>query len=272
MTEPPIRASVAGAGPDAPYVPTAFVVVEEMLALAGLEDGDSLIDLGSGDGRIPVAAARAFDVRALGLELAPQLVARARASADEAGVASQVEFREQDIFTADYSGATLVTMYLFPDTNLRLRPMLLAQLAPGSRIVSHDFDMGDWDPDRTVLAAKPLYLWVVPARVEGSWRVDADGRSFDLELFQRFQNVQGAARIDAAAALVRHGRLCGSRIDLALTFAPASAREGTGSACQDGVRSHRFDGAVEGDTITGVVTTGLGKTRRQRPFKAVRLR
>jgi SAM-dependent methyltransferase len=159
---------------DVPFVVTPDNVTREMLKLAGVKPGDFVIDLGSGDGRIVIVAAKQFGARGLGVEIVPELVEQSRENARRAGVAERVEFRVQDLFETDLSQATVITMYLLPDVNLKLRPKLQA-LKPGTRIVSHDWDMGDWKPDRMITVDVPdkalgrdkfsrLYLWTVPAR------------------------------------------------------------------------------------------------------------
>ena len=159
---------------DVPFVVTPDNVTREMLRLADVKAGDFVIDLGSGDGRIVIVAAKQFGARGLGVEIVPELVAKSLENARRAGVADRVEFRVQDLFATDLSQATVITMYLLPEVNLQLRPRLLA-LKPGTRIVSHDWDMGDWKPDRVVTVEAPdkpigreklsrLYLWTVPAR------------------------------------------------------------------------------------------------------------
>ncbi|USA40032.1 SAM-dependent methyltransferase [Pelagerythrobacter marinus] len=160
-----VAAVLAGCGPrvDIHYVPTPEPVVDAMLDMAAIEEGDVLYDLGSGDGRIPIAAARQFGVRAVGIEIDPRLVREARANAKAAGVAHLVEFREADLFATDFSDADVVTLYLGDTLNLRLRPQLLEQLEPGDRVVSHDFAMGDWPPDeKRIVANRPVYKWTVP--------------------------------------------------------------------------------------------------------------
>jgi SAM-dependent methyltransferase len=159
---------------DVPFVVTPDNVTIEMLRLADVKPGDYVIDLGSGDGRIVIVAAKRFGARGLGVEIVPSLVEKSRDNARRAGVADRAEFREQDLFATDLSKATVITMYLLPEVNLQLRPKLLA-LKPGTRIVSHDWDMGDWKPDRVITVDAPdkpigreklsrLYLWTVPAR------------------------------------------------------------------------------------------------------------
>jgi Predicted O-methyltransferase len=153
---------------DAPYVSTSQRVVNRMLEAANVGPTDVVIDLGSGDGRIPIAAAQRHSARGIGVEIDPDLVAKARDNAEQAGVADRVEFRQGDLFEADLSDATVVALYLWPEINVKLRPKLLRALDPGDRIVSHDFRMGDWEPDRVIdlgpgkIGQETVYLWIVP--------------------------------------------------------------------------------------------------------------
>ena len=148
---------------DVPYVPTPEPVVNAMLKLAQVKRGDVLYDLGSGDGRIVIAAAKRYGVRGTGVDIDPQRVREANTNARKAGVAKQVRFLNQDLFAIDFSEATVVTLYLLPRINLQLRPKLLTELRPGTRIVSHGFDMGDWQPERVVeVGSSTIYLWVIP--------------------------------------------------------------------------------------------------------------
>ncbi len=183
----------ARADEEVPFITTPDHVTLAMLELAAVKPGDFVIDLGSGDGRIVITAARRMGAKALGVEIVPELVERSRVSAQRAGVADKVAFQQQDLFDTPLSGASVVTMYLLPELNMKLRPRLLA-LAPGTRIVSHDWDMGDWQPERTITLDVPdkvvgrekksrVHLWVVPARVHGLWC--AKGMSLRIE--QRFQ-------------------------------------------------------------------------------------
>ncbi len=189
-------AVLAGNAEEVPYVQTPDNVTLAMLEAAGVGPGDYVIDLGSGDGRIVILAAKRFGARGLGVEIVPKLVAESRESAQRAGVADRTEFREQDLFDTDLSRATVVTMYLMPEVNLQLRDPIL-QLKPGTRIVSHDWDMGSWKPDRTLTVDAPdkpvgldkksrVHFWVVPARVAGTWCAGKER----LVIRQEFQKVR----------------------------------------------------------------------------------
>lgn len=205
----------AHAQDEVPFITTPDSVTLAMLELAGVQAGDRLVDLGSGDGRIVITAARRFGARGLGVEIVPELVTQSRANATKAGVADRAEFRVQDLFTLDLAAFSVVTMYLLPDVNLQLRPRILA-LPAGTRVVSHDWDMGDWTPDRTVTLDVPdksigrekksrVHLWVVPAQVQGLWCTDGGS----LQVTQRFQQFSATlqARGAAAPALVFDGRV-----------------------------------------------------------------
>ncbi|TVP62012.1 MAG: class I SAM-dependent methyltransferase [Nodularia sp. (in: Bacteria)] len=151
---------------DVPYVPTPQAVVDAMLEVAKVGENDVLYDLGSGDGRIVTTAAQKYGTRGVGVEINPELVQEATVNAQEAGVSDRVQFVQQDLFKSDFSEATVVTLYLLPDINLKLRPQLLQQLKPGTRIVSHAFDMGEWEPEQTLkVDGRTIYYWVVPEEV-----------------------------------------------------------------------------------------------------------
>ncbi|HEU4350920.1 MAG TPA: class I SAM-dependent methyltransferase [Burkholderiales bacterium] len=151
--------------PDVIYVPTPHEVVEDMLRLANVGKGDILYDLGSGDGRIAIAAAKKFGIRAVGIDIDPERIREANENARRAGVTHLVEFRQEDLFKADFREATVVTLYLLPDLNVKLRPRLLDELKPGTRIVSHQFDMGTWKPEKRLESnGRVVYFWTIPAK------------------------------------------------------------------------------------------------------------
>jgi ribosomal protein L11 methylase PrmA len=154
--------------PDVIYVPTPQDVVDDMLRLANVKKGDRHYDLGSGDGRIAITAARRYGVRATGIDIDPERIKEATANAKKAGVEKLVDFRQEDLFKADFKDATIITLYLLPDLNLKLRPRLWAELKPGTRIVSHQFDMGDWEPEKKLeMGGRTVYFWTVPERKKG---------------------------------------------------------------------------------------------------------
>ena len=202
---------------EVPFITTPDPVTLAMLQLAGVRSTDFVVDLGSGDGRIVITAARRFGARGLGVEIDPTLVARSRDNARAAGVADRVEFRVQDLFQTDLSVAQVVTLYLLPEVNLQLRPRLL-DMAPGTRIVSHDWDMGDWQPDRQLTLDVPekaigrdkrstVYLWLVPAQVQGLW-CTAGG---SLAVTQRFQTFSATLSADVDRAGDRDRDRAGDR-------------------------------------------------------------
>ena len=153
-----------GASGDVPFVPTRPEMVEQMLKLAQVNKSDTVYDLGCGDGRIAIMAAEKFGARAVGVDIDPERIKEANENAKKAGVTDRVKFVEGNLFHAEIRPATVVTLYLLPDVNLRLRPRLLKELAPGTRVVSHSFSMGDWKPDKELeIEGSHLYLWIVPA-------------------------------------------------------------------------------------------------------------
>ena len=212
----------ARAAEDVPFVTTPDNVTAAMLEMAKVGKHDFVIDLGSGDGRIVITAAARFGASGLGVELIPDLVRQSRENAKRAGVEARTEFREQDLFETDLKRATVVTLYLLPEVNLQLRPKLLA-LKPGTRIVSHDWDMGDWKPDQERKLAVPdkkvgvekasrVYLWTVPAQFGGAWCGTGAARGATLELRQQFQEFQGELAVDGGAPKAFEGRVEGGAL------------------------------------------------------------
>ncbi|MBL8330832.1 MAG: class I SAM-dependent methyltransferase [Rubrivivax sp.] len=220
----------AAAQDEVPFITTPDHVTLAMLRIAAVGPRDHVIDLGSGDGRIVITAARHFGASGLGVEIVPDLVQRSREAARRAGVASRARFAEQDLFRTDLSPATVVTMYLLQDVNLQLRPALLA-LQPGTRIVSHDWDMGDWLPDRSLTLAVPdkavgreklsrVHFWWVPAPVQGIW---CGPRGQRLELQQRHQVIDGHAVDRSGQRIALSGRLQGRQLQLLGAQGPLQA-------------------------------------------------
>ena len=213
--EPAPAASVADEDLDVPYVPTPRRVVEAMLELAAVGPEDYLIDLGSGDGRIAIMAAQR-GARALGVDLDPDRVSEATLAAQVAGVEGRARFRRQDLFDTPLREASVVTLYLLPQVNMRLRPRLLTELQPGTRIVSHNFNLGDWRPDaERDMDASHVFFWVVPATAAGEWIVEMpDGTRPRLTLEQRFQEVTGSLDGRALRDVSLNGRHLRFTVDL----------------------------------------------------------
>ena len=262
-----MAAGAQAQGEEVPFVVTPDHVTREMLRLAAVTPSDVVLDLGSGDGRIVIAAARQFGARGLGVEIVPELVEKSRAHARQAGVADRVEFRVQDLFATDLAQATVITMYLLPEVNLQLRPKLLA-LKPGTRIVSHDWDMGDWPADRVVSVDVPdkpigrekrsrLHLWIVPARVEGYWC----HRALRLWLTQVYQTVH----LNFGAALMStSGRLDGATLAAGGTPTLGSSRADTGAGAAV-VLELAADGNLQVSRARGPWESLAGATFRRAP-------
>ena len=222
---------------DVIFVPTPPHVVDRMLELSGIRKGEFLIDLGCGDGRIPVSAAKKHGARGLCVDLDPQRIKEATANVANEKVGDVVEVRQQNLFETDLSKADVISMYLLTELNLRLRPKLL-DLKPGTRLVSHAFAMGDWVPDQheTLAPRYDVYLWIVPAKVEGRWSVQRGEKQFTVEFSQKYQMLTGTAQVDGKSVPVENGRLRGKEI----TFdVQVDGQHGT------------FRGQVDGDTIKG---------------------
>jgi len=224
---------------DVPYVPTPTAVLDKMLEFAAPTKDDYLIDLGCGDGRIPVAAAQRFGTRGLGVDIDPQRIREANENAELANVTDKVTFRVANLFDTKISDASILTLYLLPNINLELRPRLLEELKPGTRVISHDFDMREWEPDRVerIGTSKIVYMWVVPAKAEGTWAVSGDRGPFTLNLKQSFQQITGEATIDGQTVPLRNPRLHGRQISFELPD-------------KDG-QSKRYEGQINDHTIQG---------------------
>ena len=236
-----------------PYVPTPRIVVDEMLKLAEVTAKDFVVDLGSGDGRMILTAAKTFQANGQGVDIDAKLVELSNKEAKSQGLDDRVKFIEQDMFKADLSKATVVTLYVLPDFMEKLRPKLLAEMTPGARIVAHDYYMSEWYPDgRTELTVPEkvkangtdkayLYLWIVPAVVMGHWRMDldvGDGKPqlIVLSFNQKYQMVKAAAESRAGPLAVENPTLKGGEVEFSLTL---------------GAVNYRFTGKVQGDKLAG---------------------
>lgn len=236
---------------DVPFIVTHHDAVHRMLEMAEVGPDDVLIDLGSGDGRIVIQAARDWGVRdALGVDIDPERVAEARAGAREAGVEAHVRFVQGDLFEMDFSRATVLTMYLLEELNLRLRPVILESLRPGTRVVSHVFGMGAWTPDRTIeVRGIPAHLWIVPADVGGRWYIELpDGELEAVDFYQQFQRVEGSYEVEGHT----HG----------MNFA-----ELRGTLIRFTARERHYIGRIEGERMSGIAGPGAVPS-----WRAVRVR
>lgn len=250
----PYKPEMGQAGKDVPWVPTPAPLVERMLRMAQVGPGDLVVDLGAGDGRTVLMAAQQFGARAIGVEYDERLVAHARRRLAGARLGDRVRMIHGDLYATDFSRATVVTLYLMPSINKRLRPTLLA-MRPGTRVVSHQFAMDDWQPDETsYLGAKSAHLWIVPARLVGTWQLALpDGSTAELVLEQTFQRFAGTVRFGDIRVGLREPHLRGDAVRFRLVD-------------QSG-RLHDFTGRVDGERMSGTVHA-LGKAT---PWTATRV-
>jgi SAM-dependent methyltransferase len=235
---------------DVPYVPTPEEVVDKMLELTNVGPGDYVIDLGSGDGRIVIAAAKRGAV-GHGIDLNPVRVKEASENAIKAGVSDKVVFIEGDLFEADVSKATVITMYLLSSVNLKLRPVLLEQLRPGTRLVSHSFSMGEWEADeQAVVNNRNVYYWVIPASVTGTWEWTANGERFTMNATQEFQKVNLQVNAGNRSLTIQDPVLVGERLNF--------------SAIDKGNGNHYvFSGRIDDNRISGTTHIHSGRTGKK---------
>jgi len=245
---------------DVPYVPTPHQVVERMLDMADVGPGDYVIDLGSGDGRIVIAAVKR-GAEAHGVDLDPRRIQEARANARREGVEDRAMFLQQNIFNTDFSQASVVTMYLLSSVNLKLRPKLLDELRPGTRVVSHSFDMGDWEADKTATnepgsnAYHYVYFWIIPAKVDGTWSWNLAGKKHSLTVDQHYQEITLDYRAGSSNADTREAVLSGERISF---------------MADNGSEHYAYSGQVNGDRISGIVQIRNGQDQRIASWTATR--
>ena len=226
-------------GKDVVWVPTPESVVNKMLDLAKLTAGDYLVDLGSGDGRTVITAAKR-GARAMGVEFNPDMVALSNQAAAKAGVSDKVKFINGDIFATDFTQASVITLYLLPSLNLRLRPTLL-EMKAGTRVASHAFNMAEWEPDETAnIEGRQAFLWLVPAKVAGTWNLQVAGQARELALQQTFQMLTGSVKAGADTASLADARLRGDEVRFVIL--------------EKGIK-REFAGRVQGNSMSGTVKT-----------------
>jgi SAM-dependent methyltransferase len=237
---------VGQAGKDVIWVPTPEEVVERMLTMAQVGPNDFVMDLGSGDGRTVIMAAKKFGARSLGIEYNPDMVKLSQDNAQKAGVAERAQFRRADIFATDFSQATVITLYLLPALNMKLRPTILA-MKPGTRVASHSFTMEDWEADEiSTMDGRRAYFWIVPANVMGTWTLDAGGQKAEMTLEQTFQKINGTVALGSVQGGLREARMRGPQISFAYVD-------------QSGMRRD-FAGQVNGRQMQGTFRDDKGQT------------
>ena len=239
---------VGQAGKDVIWVPTPDEVVDRMLRMAQVTKDDFVVDLGAGDGKIAIAAAKKFGARSLGIEYNADMAKHAQANVEKNGVAARAKIVQGDIFASDFTQATVVTMYLLPALNMKLRPQIL-QMRPGTRVVSHSFTMEDWEPDETSsMDGRRAYFWLVPANVMGSWTLEAAGEKRELSLEQKFQKIDGSVAFGTTQAGLRDTRLRGFVISFAYVDQAGLRRDYTGRVLAGGRMegSWKTDNGAEG--------------------------
>jgi SAM-dependent methyltransferase len=249
-------------GKDVVWVPTPPAVVEYMLDMAKVTPQDFVIDLGSGDGRIVIAAAKR-GAKGFGVDLNKDLVQLSNEEAARLGLSERAQFLVKDMFETDLAPASVLTTYLLPHLNVRVRPQLLRQMKPGSRVVAYSFHMGEWQPDRVAqVNGLTVHYWTVPAAAMGAWQWRHDGigfaRDYQMNVEQRFQFVTGSASVKTSVAYLRDMKLEGDRISFTLTEEAGSALAQT-----------RYEGRIDGDTITGVARTN--NQAESKPWRARRI-
>jgi len=257
------RQLALGASPDVPYVSTPHTIVDEMVRLADVKSDDVVYDLGCGDGRLVIAAVKKTGCRGVGIDIDPERIKESRVNARAAGVEDRVRFIEQNFFASDIREATVMLIYLFPDVNIRLRGKFLSEMKPGSRLVSHAFDMGDWKPDNSAsVRAQRVYYWVIPANATGTWtwRSPGDRRTaFTLKLEQRYQQIRGTLTQGDHQSALTDAKLTGDRI----TFRIEQEAGGRKIA-------REYAGTIRGNSITGTIKSTGGQRVQNHRWKAVR--
>jgi SAM-dependent methyltransferase len=243
----PYEPQVGQAGKDVIWVPTPDEVVDRMLRMAQVGPNDLVFDLGAGDGKIAIAAAKKFGARSVGIEYNPDMARFAQGNVEKAGVTGKARIVNGDIFATDFTQATVITMYLLPALNLKLRPQIL-QMRPGTRVVSHSFTMDDWEPDETSsMDGRRAYFWVVPANVNGSWALETGGDKAEIAFDQRFQKIDGTVNLGHTQGGLRHAKLSGANISFAYVDNSGVRRDYAGRVSNGRMEgSFHADGGTEG--------------------------
>jgi precorrin-6B methylase 2 len=242
QAQKPYEPQVGQAGKDVIWVPTPDEVVDRMLTMAQVTKDDIVYDLGAGDGKIAIAAARKFGATATGIEYNPDMAKHAQGNVEKAGVAGRARILNGDIFATNFSDATVVTMYLLPGLNMKLRPTLLA-MKPGTRVVSHSFTMEDWEADEiSSMDGRRAYFWVVPANVSGGWTLETGSEKNELVFEQRFQKIEGTVGLGHTQGGLRDARLRGFNISFAWVDNKGVLRNYSGR-----VVNGRMEGSWRGD-------------------------
>jgi SAM-dependent methyltransferase len=242
----PYEPQIGQPGKDVIWVPTPDEVVDRMLTMAQVTKDDLVYDLGAGNGKIAIAAAKKFGARAIGIEYNPDMAKFAQGNVEAAGVTERAKIVQGDIFATNFSEATVVTMYLLPALNMKLRPTILA-MRPGTRIVSHSFTMEDWEPDETsIFDGRRAYFWVVPANVAGAWQFESGAETYELNFEQRFQKIEGSMSFTPLLqAGLRDARLRGFHIGFTLVDSSGVAKTYTGN-----IADNRMEGGWRADNGT----------------------
>ena len=241
---------------DVPFVPTDYAVVDSMLSLVNPRKGEKLYDLGCGDGRIVIRAAKNYGADAVGIDINPERIKESNENAKKEGMTGKVEFKEQNLFETNFKDADVITMYLLSWVNLRLRPLFYRDLKPGTRLVSHAFTMGDWEADKIVeverldgFGVSHVYFWIVPANASGDWTYDTGNNPHALHIDQKFQKITGTIEVRGNKREVPGMTLTGDHIQ----FASVVTRN-------DSTFTYSYDGRVNGDRITGTINNSVTKT------------
>ncbi|MFC1528582.1 methyltransferase domain-containing protein [Candidatus Latescibacterota bacterium] len=257
---------------DVPFVPTKHEVVDVMLEMAHVTKDDILYDLGCGDGRIVITAAKNTGARGVGIDIDPERIEESKENAELANVTDRVTFIRQDLFDANISKATVIALYLLPDVNLRLRPKILSEVKPGTRIVSHNYDMDEWEPDISTEVTDAMefeydshsvFFWIVPANVSGTWKwamqIDTDNEDYEMHVDQKFQEINGKVTAGGREIQLKEMKLTGDRLYFTIE-----------QKVKKQIVPMQFFGRVNSNYIAGSIESGIGSGAQTVSWKASR--